>query len=247
MARVLILLYGVFAYACFFGTILYAIGFVENLVVPKGIDHGDPRAVDGLFNAVVINALLLGLFVVQHTIMARPKFKALWTRIIPHAMERSTFVLLASAALSFAMWQWRPMATEIWRIDQPFARTLLIGLSLLGWCLVFYSSFVIDHFDLFGLRQVVLHFRGIPYTHPPFKRASLYRYIRHPLMVGFLLAFWSAPTMTHGRLLFCLLTTGYILLGITLEERDLLQILGDSYRRYRAETPMLIPLFRRRG
>lgn len=244
MGRILILLYGVVAYLAFFVTILYAIGFVGNFQVgdfslPKTIDTG----VEGsLATAILVNVVLLGLFAIQHTIMARPAFKNWWTRVIPPAAERSTFVLVSSAILLLTFWQWRPMTGIIWNIDQPVIRAVLIGISLLGWATVFYASFLIDHFDLFGLRQVILHARRQPYTHHPFMARSLYRFVRHPLMVGFLLAFWFTPSMTTGHLLFCAGTTGYILFGTWVEERDLIRFLGEDYRTYRDRTPAFFPL-----
>ena len=244
MGRILILLYGVVAYLAFFVTILYAIGFVGNFQVgefslPKTIDTG----VEGPIGmAILVNVALLSVFAIQHTIMARPAFKTWWTKVIPAAAERSTFVLVTSAILLSTFWQWRPMTGVIWNIDQPVVRAVLIGVSLLGWATVFYSSFLIDHFDLFGLRQVILHAGRKTYTHHPFAARSLYRYVRHPLMVGFLLAFWFTPTMTAGHLLFAAVTTGYILFGTTVEERDLLKLLGEDYRRYRERTPAFFPL-----
>jgi protein-S-isoprenylcysteine O-methyltransferase Ste14 len=241
MRRSMLLGYGVLAYAAFLVTILYAIGFVGNVVVPKSIDTGRQASWG---EALLINALLLGLFALQHTIMARPAFKAWWTKVIPAPSERSTFVLSASLLLLLLFWQWRPMTGVVWQADTAPVRFALTALSLLGWGVVLYSTFLIDHFDLFGVRQVVLAFRGRPYVPRPFVERGLYRWVRHPLMVGFLVAFWSAPTMTQGHLLFCLLTTAYIGLGVTLEERDLLRTLGEEYRGYRARTP-LIPGLRR--
>jgi len=239
MTRNFVLIYGIIAYLGFLFTILYAIGFVGNWVVPKAIDTG----IEGpIGQAILINVVLLSLFAVQHTIMARPAFKAWWTKIIPEPIERSTFVLAANLLLLLLFWQWRPMPIEIWRIDQPVISLLLQGLSLVGWAMVFYSSFLIDHFDLFGLRQVILHFRGKDYAHPSFAVRSLYRWIRHPLMAGFLVAFWFTPTMTQGHLLFALVTTGYIFFGICVEERDLVKVLGEDYAKYRQRTAMIFPL-----
>jgi protein-S-isoprenylcysteine O-methyltransferase Ste14 len=238
MGRIVTFLYGLAAYGVFFGTFVYAIGFVENVVVPKSVDSG--LDVPG-GQAIVVNILLLGLFGLQHSVMARPRFKRWWTRFVPPAVERSTFVLLASLLLALMMWQWRPMPSIVWHIAPAVVRAVLIGLSFAGWALVLYGTFVIDHFDLFGLRQVFLHLRGIEYTHPPFVERSVYKFIRHPLMLGFIIAFWAAPTMTQGRLLFAAVATGYILVGIRLEERDLLAILGEDYRLYRMRTPMLLP------
>lgn len=230
--------YGLVAYAAFFVTILYAIGFVANLWVPKGIDSGTPV---GLGETLLVNLGLLGLFALQHTIMARPAFKRAWTRVIPKAMERSTFVLASSLILLVLFWQWRPVPTVVWEIDSAAGTTMLWAVYWLGWGLVFASSFIIDHFDLFGLRHVTLYARGREYTAPKFQVTSLYRIVRHPLLLGFLLAFWSAPTMTVGRLMFALATTGYILIGIRFEERDLRRAHGDAYEAYRRKVPMLVP------
>jgi protein-S-isoprenylcysteine O-methyltransferase Ste14 len=204
MARGLILVYGVISYVFFFATFCYAIGFVENLIVPKGINDGTAEAA---FRSSIINVLLLGLFGVQHTIMARPAFKTWWCRVVPRPMERSTFVLVASAILALMMWQWRPLPEVVWDVQMPALRSILLGLSLGGWLLVLYATFVIDHFDLFGLRQVWLHVRGVEYHHPPFAERSVYKIIRHPLMLGFIVAFWAPPTMTQGSLLFAIVTT----------------------------------------
>jgi protein-S-isoprenylcysteine O-methyltransferase Ste14 len=239
MSRVLVFAYGLVAYGAFFAAILYSIGFLSGYVVPKGIDSGPEGPIGP---AVAINVLLLGLFAVQHTIMARPRFKAWLGRLIPKAAERSTFVLAASLLLGLAMWQWRPLPGVIWHVEQPVFRALLLGLSMFGWGLVFYASFLIDHFDLFGLRQVFLHLRSRPYRHPPFMVRSVYRVVRHPLMLGFLIAFWATPTMTQGHLLFAVVLTAYILIGIRFEERDLVRHLGEDYQRYRRQTPMLLPL-----
>jgi len=239
MGRVIAFIYGVVAYGVFFVTFLYAIGFVENIAVPKSVD-GDAASGGGA--AILVNVGLLGLFGLQHSIMARPQFKRWWTTVVSPAVERSTFVLLGSLLLALMMWQWRPMPSIVWHVGQPVVRAALIALSYGGWLLVLYGTFVIDHFDLFGLRQVFLHLRGIQYTHPPFVERSVYKLIRHPLMLGFIIAFWATPTMTQGHLLFAAVTTGYILVGIRLEERDLLAILGEDYRLYRLRTPMLLPL-----
>jgi protein-S-isoprenylcysteine O-methyltransferase Ste14 len=239
MGRLAILVYGVVCYLAFLGAFLYAIGFTENLLVPKGIDDG---AAGPLSTALLINVGLLSLFAIQHTIMARPAFKRWFTTIIPKPAERSTFVLLASLLLMLLFWQWRPMTDVVWEITTPALRTLLLGISLAGWAMVFYVTFLIDHFDLFGLRQTYLYYRGQECPHPQFVVRSLYRWIRHPLMLGFLIAFWSTPAMTQGHLLFCVVTTGYIFFGIWVEERDLLEILGDDYAKYRARTSMILPL-----
>jgi protein-S-isoprenylcysteine O-methyltransferase Ste14 len=242
--RAFYLVYGIISYFVFFAAILYLIGFVGGIVVPKAIDNGP---VEGAAGSAVINSLLFLLFALQHAIMARPWFKKKWTQIVPHAIERSTFVLIASLVLLLLYWQWRPIPGVVWSIENQAGRSLLHGLFAFGWVLVFYSTFCIDHFDLFGLRQVYLSLRKKPYTHPGFARPILYRMVRNPLMLGFVIAFWSAPTMSLGRLLFCGLATLYILAGIRLEERDLSALLGEDYRRYRAQTPMLFPWPRRRS
>ena len=243
MSRAIVFGYGLLAYAAFFVTILYAIGFVGGFVVPKNVDSG--AASDSTVLAIVINVVLLGLFAIQHTIMARPRFKRWWTTIIPKAAERSTFVLATSLLLLMMFWQWRPLPAEVWRVEHIAGRSILWGLFAFGWALVFYSSFVIDHFDLFGLRQVWCHLRGRPYVNPPFKERMVYKLIRHPLMAGFLIAFWSTPTMTVGHLVLAIVITGYILMGVQFEERDLLSLLGEDYREYRRRTPMLVPWTKR--
>lgn len=237
--RMVVLLYGIVSYAVFFCIFVYKIGFMTNLVVPKSIDG--PVGDGG--SGVLINVVLLGLFAIQHSTMARPGFKAKWTKIVPEPIERSTYVLITSVLLIVMVLQWRPMTeTIIWQVDAPAIRAILHGLSVLGFGIVLYSSCLIDHFDLFGLRQVVLCFRGQPYTSPVFRTRGLYRFIRHPLLAGFIIAFWSAPTMTTGHLLFSVATTAYIFIGVTLEERDLLNQLGEDYKHYRARTPMFLPL-----
>jgi protein-S-isoprenylcysteine O-methyltransferase Ste14 len=238
MKRFLVLLYGVAVYGLFFGTFLYMIGFVENLVVPKGID-GEPLVPLG--QALLTNAALLLLFAVQHSVMARPAFKRWWTRIIPEPVERSTYVLCASLCLIVMVYYWQPLGGVMWSVESDVLGGLLIGLSLTGWLIVLLSTFMINHFDLFGLRQVWLYFRGEDYTHVTFRMPLFYRYVRHPLYLGFLIAFWAAPTMTVTHFLFAALTTAYILTAIQLEERDLLVAHGDSYRKYKKWAPMLIP------
>jgi protein-S-isoprenylcysteine O-methyltransferase Ste14 len=232
-------LYGVVAYACFLASFLYAVGFVGNLVVPKGIDmppHG------ALPEALIVNVLLLGVFAVQHSVMARKGFKRWWTRIVPEPVERSTFVLASSLALGLLLWQWQPIAGTLWSVESPVARFVLSALFWLGWAIVLTSTFMINHFDLFGLRQVYLRLKGEPYRPLPFVQFALYRFIRHPIMLGFLIAFWATPEMSYGHLLFALATTGYIFIGIWLEERDLRREHGEAYERYRRETGMLIPV-----
>jgi len=242
--RTLSFLYGALAYVVFFAVFLYMVGFVGNMAVPKSIDSGP---VVPIGKAILINVMLVGVFAVQHSIMARPAFKSWWTKIIPSHLERSTYVLLASLALALLFWQWRPMPTLLWNVEQPVLRATLIGLSLAGWGVVMYGSCLIDHFDLFGIRQVYLHLRNQPYSHPPFAVRSLYRFVRHPLMVGVLMAVWFTPAMTAGHLLFAVLMTGYILVGVPLEERDIARRLGPEYVAYRTETPMFVPLPRRKA
>jgi protein-S-isoprenylcysteine O-methyltransferase Ste14 len=245
MSRVAYLLYGLFAYLLFLISFLYAIGFVGNFYVPKGIDDG---AVGPISTAVLIDVLLLLLFAVQHNVMARPWFKDWWTRVVPRPIERSTYVAAASLILLLLYWQWRPMPTVVWHVENSAGRGILWALFFAGWAIVLISSFAIDHFDLFGLRQVWMFYRGIEPGEAPFSERSLYRWVRHPLMLGFIVAFWAAPTMSQGRLLFAVVTTVWILIAIQIEERDLIDALGEPYGQYRARTPMLMPSFwKRRG
>ncbi len=232
------LVYGVLAYVVFLASFLYAIGFLTGLLVPKGINDG---AAGPVLPALLVNAALLSAFAVQHSVMARPGFKAWWTRFVPRPVERSTFVLLASLVLFLLYWQWRPMPSVVWDVPSGAARAALWALAGAGWATVLASTFMLNHFDLFGLRQVWLHFAGRPYTALGFRTPMLYRWIRHPIMLGFVVAFWAAPTMTAGHLVFALATTGYILVGIRFEERDLEAAHGAVYRSYRERTSMLVP------
>src|SRR5215212_11229918 len=242
MKRIVFLLYGVIAYFIFFGTFLYAIGFVGNYFVPKSID-GIPEV--SLAKAILINASLLLLFALQHSIMARPSFKRWWTNFIPEPLERSTYVLLASLCLMLMMWQWQPMGGVVWTIESATVQNILLGTFVLGWCLVLVSTFLINHFDLFGLRQTWLYFTGKGYTSLPFRIPFLYRFVRHPLYLGFLIAFWSTPSMTVAHLLFALLTTGYVLTAIRLEEKDLVTHFGEKYVAYKETAPKIIPFIRK--
>lgn len=244
MRRWLILLCGVLTYALFLGTFCYAVGFVLNVWVPKGIDDGEVRP---LGVTLLVDAAFLGLFAAQHTVMARPAFKAWLTRAVPQPMERSCFVLATCAILIGLYVFWLPMPEPIWRVESAGLRLALHAASAVGWVIVLYSTFLIDHFELFGLKQAIYSFRGRPMPQPRFVARSLYRHVRNPLMLGFLIAFWAAPTMSLGRLLWCLLTTGYILIGVRIEERDLARQLGEEYRSYRRRTPMLFPRLPRFG
>jgi protein-S-isoprenylcysteine O-methyltransferase Ste14 len=242
MARIVATIYGTVVYLVFFGTFLYAIGFVENMLVPKSIDAPDGGPVSA--TALLVNAALLGVFAVQHSVMARPAFKRWWTRIVPRSVERSTFVLFASFALLLLCWQWRPITSAVWTVTEPAPAHLLQGVSLLGWAIVLVSTFLISHFELFGLAQVFARLRGRPLPEPTFRTPGLYRYVRHPIYVGFIVAFWATPTMTVGHLVFAMATTGYILIGIWFEERDLVAQFGERYRRYRQQVGMLLPFKR---
>lgn len=240
--RYVIFSYGLVCYAVFLATFLYAIGFIGNFAVPKSIDS--PRA-GTLLAALLINLGLLGLFAVQHSVMARPAFKRWWTRIVPVAAERSTYTLLSSLALILLFVFWQPLGGVVWHVDSPVGRALLYGGFAFGWALVLVSTFLINHFDLFGLRQVWLYLLRKPYTPVEFRMPLAYRIVRHPLYVGWFFAFWCTPTMTVTHLVFALATTGYILIAIQLEERDLVAA-HPEYADYRRRVPMLVPFFKRR-
>ena len=230
--------YGSAAYVLFLATFLYLIGFIGGIVVPKSVDSG---AATPLGQAIAINIVLVGLFGVQHSVMARPGFKRWWTRIIPEPVERSTFVLLTCVVFGIMFWQWRPIAGIIWEVEGLPGRVILWALFATGMGIVLLTTFLIDHFDLFGLRQVYLHATGKPYTQPRFQVSSFYKYVRHPLLLGFLIAMWSTPRMTVGHLVLALGFTAYILIGIRFEERDLARDHGEIYADYRRRVPMLLP------
>jgi methanethiol S-methyltransferase len=239
MGRTLAFVYGLISYVVFFGSFLYAIGFVGNIVVPKSIDSG---AAGPFVPSLIIDAVLLGLFAIQHSVMARQGFKRWWTRFIPKPIERSTYVLLSSLLLVLLFWQWRPILSVIWNVSNPIGSLLLTALFWAGWMLVLASTFVINHFDLFGLRQVYLFQKGKQYTDLVFKKRFFYRFVRHPLLLGFMIAFWATPKMTLGHLVFAIATTAYMLIAIQLEERDLTNIHGESYQQYKREVSMLLPV-----
>jgi len=239
MGAVFSLLYGLVVYSFFLATFAYAIGFVGNVFVPKSIDSG---AAVPLAQALIVDVALLGVFAVQHSIMARRAFKRWWTRIVPPAVERSTYVLAATAALALLLWQWRPIAEPVlWRVENAVAVDALWAVYWLGWGVLLVSTFLINHFELFGLRQVFARLRGGQVPEPQFRTPLFYRYVRHPIYLGFVLGFWAAPVMTAGHLLFAAGATGYILVGIWFEERDLVAQFGDTYRRYRDQVGMLLP------
>ena len=242
MGRILIFLFGVVSYVFFLGSFLYAIGFTGNIFVNKSIDSGMPGP---LGESLLVNAILLSIFALQHSVMARPGFKRAWTKVVPHAMERSVYVLLASLALILLYWQWRPMTDVVWSVENTVGAALLWGLFALGWLTVLLSTFMIDHFDLFGLRQVYNNLLNQTPTPPPFQVGMLYRSVRHPIMLGFLIAFWATPHMSVGHLVFTLATTGYILVGIFFEERDMVAAHGETYLAYRRRVSMLIPFMRK--
>ena len=242
MAKSIALIYGIAAYLLFLAVFLYSIGFVANFLVPKSIDSG---LEDDLVLSLLINAVLLGVFAVQHSVMARPGFKRWWTTMVAAPVERSTYVLLSSLALVLLFWQWRPLQAVVWDVENSAGALVLLGLCGLGWLIVLTSTFLINHFDLFGLRQVYLNLRSEKYSHLSFKTVGLYKLVRHPIMLGFVIAFWATPRMTVGHLVFAVATTIYILIALQLEERDLVTYHGDAYKQYQKEVPMLLPLPRK--
>jgi methanethiol S-methyltransferase len=238
MGRFIAFLYGLASYVVFFVTILYAIGFVSGLVVPKTIDKG---TVVPIAEALIVNLLLMSIFAIQHSVMARKQFKQWWTKFVPAPVERSTYVLFASLALILLFWQWRPIPALVWQIADPQIAMVVTGLSLVGWLIVFTSTFLINHFELFGLHQVASNLSDRSMPAPRFRTPLYYQFVRHPIYLGFIIAFWAAPTMTVGHMLFAAVTTAYILVGILLEERDLVDLFGDEYRRYKGRVSMLVP------
>jgi methanethiol S-methyltransferase len=238
MSRFIAFIYGLGSYILAAVTLLYAIGFVSGLVVPKAIDTGITVPIA---EAIIVNLFLMSVFAVQHSVMARKPFKQWWTQFVPESIERSTYVLFSSLALILLFWQWRPIPAVVWHIDNPQIAAAVIGLSLAGWLIVLTSTFLINHFELFGLEQVSNNLASQPMQLPSFRTPLYYRFVRHPLYLGFIIAFWATPTMTAGHLLFATVTTAYILVAIALEERDLIALFGDDYRRYKERVPMLVP------
>jgi methanethiol S-methyltransferase len=239
MKRVTIFLYGVACYVLFLATFLYAVGFIGNIFVPKSIDSG---ANIPLLYALGVNLLLLSVFAVQHSVMARPWFKQAWTQVVPEPAERSTYVLLSSVALILLFRFWQPMGGVIWSIENGIVRAVIYAGFAAGWLIVLLSTFLINHFDLFGLRQVYLFLRRRPYTHLEFRTPFFYRYVRHPLYFGWLLTFWCAPVMTAAHLVFAIMTTAYILIAIRWEEADMVKLHGPKYIQYRQDVPMILPV-----
>ena len=242
MGRIAALIYGLVAYAFFVATTVYAVGFVSGFAVPKTIDTGMQAP---LIEAVAVDLVLLTIFALQHSIMARKSFKRWWTKFVPEPVERPTYVLFSTMALALLLWQWRPIPAVVWQVGDPAVVMAIQGLALLGWAIAFLSTFMISHFELFGLQQVFVYLDGKSIPKGEFRTPGLYKLVRHPLYFGFLLAFWAAPVMTFGHLLFAVATTGYVLAGIALEERDLVDLFGDEYRAYRKRVAMLIPFMRR--
>ena len=238
MGRIISFVYGVLAHLGFLVAFMYLIGFLGNFVVPKSIDSGQAGPVG---QALLINVILIAIFGIPHSVMARPGFKQWWTKVIPQHIERSTYVMQGNLLVALLMWQWQPMVGVIWNVEHPVGASVLWGLFGIGWVMIVLTSFVINHFDLFGLRQVYLHLRGMEYTPLEFKAKWIYKYIRHPLMLGWIIAFWATPQMSAGHLVFAVGTTIYILIGIQFEERDLVKSHGEDYENYRRKVSMLLP------
>jgi len=238
LSRLIAFLYGIAAYLAFFVTFLYAVGFVSGFMVPKSIDSGPDASVT---EALIIDLLLMSLFAIQHSVMARPRFKKWWTQFVPKTIERSTYVLLASLALALLLWQWRPIPMVVWQISEPHLALATTVMGFVGWVVVLSSTFLINHFELFGLHQVASNLAGRSMPAPRFRTPLFYKLVRHPIYLGFIIAFWATPTMTAGHLLFAAVTTAYIVVGIWLEERDLVEVFGEEYRRYRERVSMLVP------
>jgi len=244
MKKLIIFLYGIFAYLLFLIAFLYAIGFTGNFIVPKSIDSGVETT---FLQALLVNALLLSVFAIQHSIMARPAFKKGFTKIINPAMERSTFVLLASLALLLIYWKWQPVTTIVWQAENEIAIYILTGIFFLGWLIVFLSTFMINHFELFGLKQIFDNLKDKQTQSPKFQNNYFYKIVRHPIMLGFIIAFWATPTMTTGHLIFAVITTVYILIAVKyLEEKDLRRYIGKDYEEYQKKVPMFVPFTKRR-
>jgi len=239
IGRISTLLYGIFCYLVFLASFLFAIAFLGDFGVPRTIDSGLQGSIG---HALAINAGLLALFALQHSIMARSWFKRAWTRIVPPAAERSTYVLFSSVALILLFWQWRPIGGLVWQVTNGPMRIAIYGVYAIGWLLLLVATFLINHFDLFGLRQVYLHYRGQEYTGLKFRTPGLYRLMRHPIYFSWLCIFWATPRMTIAHLVFSVATTGYILMAIQLEERDLIRAYGDAYRRYKRQVPSILPV-----
>jgi protein-S-isoprenylcysteine O-methyltransferase Ste14 len=236
--------YGLICYTVFLASFLYTIGFIGDLVVPRTIDSAPSAPVAG---ALAVDLVLLSIFAVQHSVMARQGFKVVWTRIVPRAVERSTYVLISSLLLGLICWKWQAIPTVVWDVSSPVFRSLLLAMFAAGWLGVLLSTFIINHFDLFGLRQVYLRLRGLEYTPLSFSERALYRFVRHPLYLGFVIAFWATPHMSLGHLVFAIATTGYIFVGIFFEERDLMKHHAAEYGAYRTRVPMLLPTGVKRG
>jgi len=239
MGRAIAFLYGVVCYAMFLGILLYTVGFLANVWVPKSIDSGIPGP---LGEAILINLVLLSLFAVQHSVMARPTFKRRWCQLVPRHVERATYVLFTNLVLILLFWQWRPMPEIVWEAE-GMLRNLIWGIYVFGIVLAVYVTFLIDHFDLFGLKQVWLHLKEREYIYPGFVTPTLYKIVRHPLYIGWFLIFWATPTMTQGHLLFAAVATAYTLVAVRFEEKDLVDF-HPEYRQYQEEVPMVVPFAR---